>query len=103
MANVLKKTDLVRTLMKDCDFSNKNASLAVDKIFEVIEKSLIAGDSVQVYQFGKFLVSQRSSRVGVNPSTGEKINIPAAKAVRFQASVALKDKVNKKSVKKKKK
>lgn len=92
----LKKQDLVKVIADEVGLSLKHATLAVDVIFESISKALVSGDSVQVYQFGKFCISKRSERTGVNPSTGQKIKIPASNGISFKASSALKDLVNKK-------
>ena len=48
---------------------------------------------VDIYGFGKFSLSERAARMGLNPATGEKIEIPASKAVKFKASKSLKDAV----------
>ncbi|MBT3368817.1 MAG: HU family DNA-binding protein, partial [Nitrospina sp.] len=51
------------------------------------------GDSVSLIGFGSFKVVDRAAREGRNPSTGEKIQIPASKAVKFTPSKVLKERV----------
>ena len=43
--------------------------------------------------FGKFTVAERGARQGVNPQTGERIEIAASKVPRFSAGSALKNAV----------
>jgi len=44
--------------------------------------------------FGSFTAGQRAARTGRNPTTGETIEIPAARTVKFSAGKAFKDAVN---------
>ena len=100
MSITVKKQDLADFVAKDAGLSKKHAEAVVEAIFEKISSSLAAGDSVQIFQFGQFKVSERKARNGVNPATGAKIKISASKAVTFKASSSLKDVVNKKKKKK---
>lgn len=72
----------------------ENASEAQPKIIEKYE--IVRGKTEQLIQgkgFGKFEVTERSARTGINPATKEKIEIPASKSVKFKPSKALKDQV----------
>ena len=55
-----------------------------------IEESLQRGGEINFTGFGKFSVADRGARQGVNPQTGEKIQIAASKVPRFSAGSALK-------------
>ena len=65
----------------------------VDSIFDVITQTMIKGDSVNISGFGVFRVSDRKAREGINPRTGEKIQIAAKKAPKFRAGKTLKEAV----------
>jgi DNA-binding protein HU-beta len=67
---------------------------AVDAVFETIADELSGGGEVSISGFGKFSVSDRAARQGVNPATGEKIQISASKAAKFSAASGLKNKLN---------
>ena len=58
-----------------------------------IAMALAAGEKVQLIGFGSFEVRDRKSRIGKNPRTGEKIEIPAYRMPTFKAGAALKDAV----------
>ena len=73
--------------------SKKEASEAVEAVLDGIEDALAKGDDVNFTGFGKFSVSERGPRQGVNPRTGERITIPGGKVPKFSAGAGLKSKV----------
>jgi DNA-binding protein HU-beta len=73
--------------------SKKEASEAVEAVLDGIEDSLSKGEDVNFTGFGKFSVSERGPRQGVNPRTGERITIPGGKVPKFSAGAGLKSKV----------
>lgn len=88
------KKDLVEHLVGTVEgLTKKTAAEAVDAIFESISQSLQESERVQVPGFGTFLVSERAARLGRNPQTGEEMEIPASRGVRFKAGRRLKNAV----------
>ncbi len=73
--------------------TKKSAQDAVDAVFETITSALSKGEEVSIAGFGSFKAVPRAARTGVNPKTGEKIQIPATTAPKFKAGKALKDAV----------
>ena len=61
---------------------------------ESVQDALKQGDKVQNIRFGTFEVKDREARTGVNPRTGELVEIAASKAPAFKAGKALKDALN---------
>jgi integration host factor subunit beta len=59
-----------------------------------VVRSLRAGDKIEIRGFGSFRTRQRKPRVGRNPKTGEKVEVPAKKIPFFKPSKELKDLVN---------
>jgi integration host factor subunit beta len=57
-------------------------------------RSLRAGDKIEIRGFGSFRTRQRKPRVGRNPKTGERVEVPAKKIPFFKPSKELKDLVN---------
>ena len=90
----MTKKDLIIHLQDQFDFTKKDIEEIINHAFGAIHHSLVRGDEVSIAGFGKFLVVDRQARKGRNPSTGEEIDIPASKAVRFKVSKTLKDAVN---------
>ncbi len=70
-----------------------HATAAVDAVFDTITKSLGRGEEVAVPGFGVFRVAKRAARQGINPKTGEKIQIAASIKPKFRAAKALKEAV----------
>lgn len=71
----------------------KQAAETVDAVFDIITKTLSKGEEVAVPGFGVFKVAKRAARMGVNPKTGEKIQIAASIKPKFRAAKALKEAV----------
>jgi DNA-binding protein HU-beta len=87
----MNKTDLVNKVAETTDLSKKDATKAVDAVFDAISEALQAGDKVQLVGFGNFEVRERSARKGRNPQTGEEIEIPASKVPAFKPGKQLRD------------
>lgn len=90
---VATKKDLAEKVAESADLTKNKAAEAVNAVFEAISETLKDGGEVSVSGFGKFEVSERAARQGVNPATGEKIQIAASKAPKFKPAKALKESV----------
>ena len=86
----MTKSEFVDQVASEADLSKGEAGKAVDAMLKVIEDALKRGSEVNFTGFGKFTVADRGARQGVNPQTGEKINIAASRVPRFSAGSALK-------------
>ena len=86
----MTKSELVDQVAARTDLSKQDAGRAVDAVVATIEDALRRGSEVSISGFGKFHVSERGPRSGVNPRTGERIEIAASKVPRFTAGSALK-------------
>lgn len=93
MNEILNKKTLVDSLAAKLELTKKDATVAVDTVFEEIAAVLANGGKVDIAGFGKFEVAERAARTGINPATKEKIEIPASKSPKFKAAKALKDAV----------
>ncbi len=90
----MNKVDLIDAVQQAAGIEvKKQAAAAVEAVFETVTKALARGEEVAVSGFGTFKVAKRAARMGVNPKTGEKIQIAASIAPKFRAAKALKDAV----------
>ncbi|MDI2589126.1 MULTISPECIES: HU family DNA-binding protein [unclassified Psychrobacillus] len=89
----MNKTELVNAVAEAAELSKKDASKAVEAVFESIQSALADGGKVQLIGFGNFEVRERAARKGRNPQTGEEIDIAASKVPAFKPGKALKDAV----------
>jgi len=93
MAMKYDKKWLAEWLMNKLGTTKKAAQEAVDGMFDEVAKVMVKGEQVKVAGFGVFKVSRRAAREGINPRTGEKIQIAAKTAPKFRASKQLKEMV----------
>ena len=93
MADTVNKGQLVDTLAESTGLGKKDVKAVVDGVFDHISEHLTRGDKVQITGFGSFEVRERAARQGVNPSTGDKIDIAASKSPAFKAGKSLRDSV----------
>lgn len=84
----MNKTDLVNAIAA-AGLSKADSKKALDAVTAAIAGALKGGDKVALLGFGTFSVSERPAREGINPSTKEKIHIPAKKVVKFKAGAEL--------------
>ena len=90
---MLNKTELVQILVDQNSMKKKEATKAVDIIFDSIESALKEGEKVQILGFGNFEVRERAARKGRNPQTGEEIEIEATRVPAFKPGKQLKNAV----------
>ena len=89
----MTKNDLAKAVAGKTGLTQASASEALGAVLESIESELATGGEVAITGFGRFSVTQRSARQGVNPATGERIQIPATTAPKFTAGAKLKSAV----------
>ena len=79
----------------DCTFlGRKRAVEIIDSLFEKIKESLVKGEDVRIFGFGKFQVKFKWARKGRNPQTGETLIIRSRRTVSFKVSRKLREKMN---------
>lgn len=86
----MTKADFIDRVADKSGLSKRDATKAVDAFLESVTESLKRGEAVSFTGFGKFSAQQRAARQGVNPRTGERVQIPAATVPKFSAGSALK-------------
>ena len=80
----MNKTELISAVAESAELSKKDATKAVDAVFEAVQNALSSGDKVQLIGFGNFEVRERAARKGRNPQTGAVIKIKARKVPKFK-------------------
>ena len=89
----MTKSEFVDQVAAESGLAKGDAGNAVDAMLQVIEDTLKRGGEISFTGFGKFSVADRGARQGVNPQTGERIEISASRVPRFSAGSALKKSV----------
>ena len=90
----MTKADLIDEVSRLAELTRKDSEVIVETIFDSVVRSLRAGDKIEIRGFGSFRTRQRKPRVGRNPKTGERVDVPAKKIPFFKPSKELKGLVN---------
>ena len=85
----MTKTELIAAIAAGAGISKATAKKALDTTTATIAGAVKKGDKVALVGFGTFSTTVRKARTGVNPATGNKIEIAAKKVVKFKASAAI--------------
>ena len=90
----MTKADLIEEVSQEVELSRKDAAAILVAIFDCLVHSLRRDDKIEIRGFGSFRTRQRQPRVGRNPKTGARVEVPAKKVSYFKPSKELKDIVN---------
>ncbi len=95
MANNLNKKNLIDTIAdKTDDITKKDIESVLNAFMETVTAAAKKDDKITLVGFGTFQQVQRKATVKQNPKTGEKINVPAKKVMKFKTSKSLNDSLN---------
>lgn len=89
----MNKTELIAKVSEDASLTKKQAAAAVEAALEAIMTAVADGDKVALTGFGTFERKHRDGRMGLNPRTGEAIEIAASDAPIFKPGKAFKERV----------
>lgn len=89
----MTKSELIDQVADRAELTKQDAARAVDAVLATVESTLRRGSEITLSGFGKFHVGERGARQGVNPRTGERIEIAASRVPRFTAGSGLKSAV----------
>ena len=90
----MTKAELIEEVSRVVEMTRKDSEVIVEAIFDSVVKSLRGGDKIEIRGFGSFRTRQRQPRVGRNPKTGARVDVPAKRIPYFKPSKELKDLVN---------
>ncbi|GAC1426105.1 MAG: integration host factor subunit beta [Acidobacteriaceae bacterium] len=96
----MTKADLVDRVTGLGDLTRRDGEIIVDTLFESVIGALRSGDKIEIRGFGSFRTRQRNSRIGRNPKTGARVEVPAKRVPYFKPSKELRDSVNPSGAKK---
>lgn len=90
----MTKADLIEEVARVVEFTRKESEVIVEAIFDSVVKALRENDKIEIRGFGSFRTRQRQARIGRNPKTGARVDVPAKRIPYFKPSKELKDLVN---------
>jgi DNA-binding protein HU-beta len=89
MAKALSKSQVASTMADKIGITKKQANQFLEDLAALAYKN--AKNTFTLPGLGKLVLVNRKARVGRNPATGEQINIPAKRVVKFRVAKAAKD------------
>ena len=86
----MNKAELIENMSKVSKLSKGVCKDALEAFIDSVGEALKQNKTVSLTGFGTFVIMKRQSRVGVNPATGKKMQIPAKNVPKFKPGKALK-------------
>ncbi len=90
----MTKADLIDKVTAQGDLTRRDGEVIVDTLFASVINALRGGDKVEIRGFGSFRTRQRKPRIGRNPKTGARVEVPAKRIPFFKPSKELRELVN---------
>ena len=90
----MTKADLIEEVSAVSRLSKKSSELVVNTFFDSIVESLRRSEKIELRGFGSFKLRRRRARVGRNPKTGERVDVPAKVVPYFKPGKDLCELVN---------
>lgn len=90
MSEILNKDALITAIAAETGLTKADAGRALDATLNTVKKGLVEGKDVRLHGIGSLRTKLAAARTGCNPKTGEKIQIPARREVKFSVSEDLK-------------
>jgi len=98
----LTKERIIEGVQKQTDQKRAGSSRIFESLLEIMKQTLSSGEDILISGFGKFCVKEKNERRGRNPQTGEDINLDGRRVITFKVSGKLREKLNAKSRKQRK-
>jgi DNA-binding protein HU-beta len=89
MAKSLSKSQVAAAMAEKVGLTKKQSVQYLDELAQLAYKN--AKNTFTLPGLGKLKLKNRAARLGRNPATGEQIQIPAKRVVKFQVAKAAKD------------
>lgn len=91
----MTRSELVAALARRFpQLSAQDTDIAVREILDALADTLVSGNRVEIRGFGSFSLNYRQPRIGRNPQTGEKVDVPGKYAPHFKAGKEMRELVN---------
>jgi integration host factor subunit beta len=91
----ITKSDLIDNLSrKQGHLAYKDVELAVKSLIEMMSNALSVGERIEIRGFGSFSLHYRPPRVGRNPKSGDKVELPGKHVPHFKPGKELRDRAN---------
>ena len=82
----MTKADIVKAISTDTGIIRKDVAVVVDAMLDIVKEKLKEGNHIEIRQFGTFKLKSRKARVGRNPKTNTKVDVPERTVPTFKFS-----------------
>ena len=93
-SQTLTRVDLAEAVYRSVGLSRKELAILVQTVLDELGEALIAGETVKLSSFGRFVVREKPERLGRNPKTGLAVPITQRRVLSFKPSSVLKARIN---------
>ena len=76
------------------NFLKKDLEKSLNIVLNEIKLALYNGDNVELRDFGTWSINTQKARLSRNPKTGQKVETPEKKKIRFKMSKKIFNKIN---------
>jgi len=91
----MTKSELIaRLAQRNQRLVARDAEEAVKTMLDAMSEALAAGNRIEIRGFGSFALSYRPPRVGRNPKSGDRVEVPAKYVPHFKAGKELRERVD---------
>ena len=90
----MTKADLIDGVSQAVGMTRRDSEIIVETIFDSISKALRASEKIEIRGFGSFRTRQRKPRIGRNPKTGARVEVPSKTVAYFKPGKELKERIN---------
>ena len=91
----MTKSELIERLAaRQTQLSLQDVELVVKSLLEHMAQSLAQGERIEIRGFGSFSLHYRAPRVGLNPKTGQSVDLEGKYVPHFKPGKELRDRVN---------
>ena len=90
----MTKAELVEEVAEMTQLTKKHAEIIVNTVFDCIVDSLRGGSKIELRGFGSFRIRNRGPRIGRNPKTGARVDVPAKRIPYFKPGKELRGMLN---------
>ena len=89
------KSELLKELKKSYpNFLTRDLNKIIEIVLKEIKLSLNKGEGVELRNFGTFRTNIQKASIRRNPKTGEKVNVPKKRTIKWKMSKDLFKKLN---------
>jgi integration host factor subunit beta len=88
----MTKSELIEVIStQNPDLTKKQVEFIVNGVFSSIKDALNSGDKVEIRGFGSFKIREKNSKLGRNPKTGDKVDVPSKNVPYFKPGKEIKE------------